>query len=438
MKKLFDYIITKVDEAELYLKSESIISINIKQDKVQAVDGKNVLGIALRMNKDGKTGSAVSTSLDDLSIVERAIISSQYQGDKTTTFKYEKADDIPCFNQDLHNMSEQKMIDEGFRVLNKIKTMDSSIVCTLSLEKKTEKVAIMNTEGLNDSYDKTLYSISVTTMSDDGFRLVNISDSKTSFFEISDEDLESLVMKHNISKTSVKIKTGKMPVVFSGNAMGGLLTRLLAGVNGEFIAKGVSPLHDKIDSKIASEALSIYDDATYADGCNAYKFDDEGTPGQKTTIIEKGILKNFLVSRSVEEKLNRKATGNARKKTLFTKDIENLPAVDSSNFLVESGIDDQSILDSVDYGIYVESLMGIHTGNIPAGEYSLNVGSGYLIEKGKLSAKIVDVMVAGNIYEDFLKIESVGSKKEKMQIIFYPMGYSPMVKFNDISVVGSK
>lgn len=438
MKKLFNYIVSKVDDAELYKREESIVSINIKKGKVQAVDGKDVLGLALRINKDGKTGSAVSTSIEDLSIVDRAIISSEYQGDKTTVFKYDSAEEVACYSQELHHLSEQILIEEGFRIQNEIKKLDPSIVFTISMEKKYQEISIMNTAGLNDSYQKTLYDLSVMTMSNDGFRLVGHSDSKTSFFRLSDDVLESLVKKHQIAQKTVKIKSQKMPVIFGGNAMGGLLTRLLAGVNGEFIAKGVSPLQDKLGQKITSDLLTVIDDGTYAQGCNAFKFDDEGTPAQRTPVIEKGVLKNFLVSRSVEEQLNARATGNARKKTMFTNDIENLPAVDSSNFMVEAGIEDAKIIESVDYGIYVESLMGIHTGNIPAGEYSLNVGGGYLIENGQLTAKIVDVMVSGNIYEDFMKIEAVGSQMEKMQIIFYPMGYSPMVKFNDINVVGSK
>lgn len=438
MKQLFNYIISKVDDAELFVKSEEIVSIAIKQGKVQAVDGKDVLGVALRMNKDGKTGSAVSTSLEDLSIVDRAIISSEYQGDKTTTFKFEESEEVNCYSKDLYEMSVEKLIEEGFRIHDKIKSIDPSIIFNISIEKSFEQVKMMNTAGLNDDYRKTLYTISVMTMSEGGFRQVGITNSETSFFNVTDDALINLVKKHNISNTKVKIKSGKMPVIYGGNAFGGLLTRLLAGVNGELIAKGISPLHNKLETKIASDIFTVYDDGTYGIGCNAYKFDDEGTPAQKTVVIEKGILKNFLVSRSVEDQLKARATGNARKKAMFTKDIENMPAVDSSNFLVEPVSPDDEIIGRVDYGIYVDSLMGIHTGNIPAGEYSLNVGTGYLIENGKLTAKIVDVMVSGNIYEDFLKIDAVGTSRELMQIIFYPMGYSPMVKINDVNVVGSK
>ncbi len=124
---------------------------------------------------------------------------------------------------------------------------------------------------------------------------------------------------------------------------------------------------------------------------------------------------------------------------MFSKEIEDKPAIDSSNFMITPGeFADEEIIKSIEYGILVDTVMGTHTGNIPAGEYALNVSIGYLIEKGEIVGKILDTMVSGNIYEDLFKIESVGKNLELMHVVFYPMGYAPMVKFNDINVVGSK
>jgi PmbA protein len=161
-------------------------------------------------------------------------------------------------------------------------------------------------------------------------------------------------------------------------------------------------------------------------------------PTKSTSIIENGVLKSFLNSVATVEKVEGPVTGNSQKKTMFSNEIEDQPAIDSTNFMVHPGeMTDEEIIGSVDYGIYVDSVMGTHTGNIPAGEYSLNVGVGYLIKEGKLVGKVVDSMVSGNIYEDLFKVKAIGQKQELMNVVFYPMGYSPMVKFDDINVVGT-
>lgn len=440
MKKLFNYICSKVDDAELYKKEEEVVYITINPGKVKSIDGKNVIGISLRMNKDKRSGTAVSTSLKDFSIVDRAILSSKYKKEKELKFKNIKADEVKCYNTELANMSVDALVEEGLRISKKIETLDNSINFVVNIKRTISDIHIMNTEGFNDSYKKTLYSIDILTMSDEGFGQVSLSDSKTHFFKTKDVELEALVKKHQISDTHLEIETSKMPVVFSGAAMGALMTRLLAGVNSELVEKGVSPLKNKLGEKISSDLLTVYDDAILEGGFSSYKFDDEGINAQRTCIIKEGRFENFLVSVETEEKMNKKSTGNAIKKTMFSKDIEDQPAIDSSNFLVEgkSTTSDDDIIKSIEHGIYVDTVMGTHTGNINAGEYSLNVGSGYLIENGEFKGKIVDTMVSGNIYEDLFKIEAIGTKKELMRVVFYPMGYSPMVKFRDINVVGSK
>ncbi len=439
MEKLFDYISSKVDDAELFQKKDNILTIEIKQGKIKAVDGKNVIGLSLRMNKDNKPGSAVSTSLEDLSIVDRAITSSLYKNDDTYLFKSTEAEEVNCYDSDLAEMTAEELIAKGNHLSQRIKAIDDSVTFMITIERTLSEVAMMNTAGLNDCYNKSVLKIAIATMSEAGFIQGSYTKNYSKLFEISDEKLKEILNNHKISNKTFEIESKKMPVVFTGKAMGALMTRLLAGVNGEFIAKGVSPIASKVGEQIAAPCFNVADDGRLSHGFSTMKFDDEGTPTQRTSIIENGILKNVLVSVATEEKLEAKATGNSIKTTMFSKEIEDKPAIDSTNFMITPGeLTDEEIIKSIEYGILVDTVMGTHTGNIPAGEYALNVSIGYLIEKGKIVGKILDTMVSGNIYDDLFKIESVGKNLELMHVVFYPMGYAPMVKFNDINVVGSK
>ncbi|WP_026478508.1 TldD/PmbA family protein [Alkaliphilus transvaalensis] len=439
MRNLFENIVERCDEAELYKVENYSTGLSILNGGIQSVKGSKTLGLALRINKDGRYGSAVATSLDDESIIERAILSSQYQKEETLKFKNLPVEDVKCYDEKLASMSAEELTTEGLRILDLFKSIDESIIPDVQINRSVQEIHIINTSGFDHSYNRTQYEVRVMTKSKEGFMEVNSSIFSANFRAFTKEEVAAIIKKHKISQNRVNVPTGKMPVVFSGNAMGSLMTRLLSGVNAGNVIKKVSPLENKIGERIASEVITIKDHGKLENGFASCPFDDEGIPTNETVLVEKGILKNYLVSVSGEEKLNMKATGNAFKRTMFSNDIEDQPAIDSSNFLIEgtNQLADDELIKNIKKGIYIDSVMGTHTGNIPAGEYSLNIGCGYLIEDGKLVGKVMDTMVSGNIYEDLMKIEAVGTKLEPMGVIFYTMGYSPAILFNGLSVVGS-
>lgn len=172
-------------------------------------------------------------------------------------------------------------------------------------------------------------------------------------------------------------------------------------------------------------------------GCNTMAFDDEGTPTQNTTLFENGILKNYLVSIGQSKKLNVLPTGNAIKRSLFSKEIEDAPSIFDTNMIIEGdNMPDESLISDIKRGLLITGVMGAHTGNMVAGQFSMNISSGFLIEDGKLVGKVQGAMIAGNIYDLFKSVEAIGTEYEVMHSIFYPMGYAPMVKFGDVNIIG--
>ncbi len=439
MNSLFNKAMQKCDEAEIYKREEYITDISVQNGKIQCVKGNKVVGITLRINKDGRNGSAVATSLNDETIIDRALLSSRYQKEKTLKFKNLEPSKVNCFDEKVKNLSTEDLKNECQRILDVFKKHDEKIVPDIIINRTLKNIHIKNSSGFDNSYDKTQYSIFILTKSNAGFMEVFYVYNASEFKQVSEEDIKQIIHKHNISQNRVKIKTEKMPIVFSGSAFGSLMIRLLSGVNGGNIVKEVSPLNGKIGEKIASDAITIRDNGKMDFGTGTCPFDDEACPTNDTVIIDKGVLKNYLIAPSQEEKLNMKPTGNSFKRTMFSNDIEDQPSVDSSNFIIEgNNLPDDELIKGIKKGIYIDSVMGAHTGNIPAGEYSLNIGCGYLIEDGKLTSKVMDAMVAGNIYEDLLKIEAIGTNLEPIRALFYTMGYSPAVLFKDLSIVGSE
>lgn len=437
MRNLLDKALNKCESAELFKKEEYEISLGIVQRKVQGVRGKNTTEIALRLIKDNNMGSAVSTSTNDESIIDRALISNKYQKCEAIEFAKQKPEKISCFDPRVKNLTSEEMIYEGQKVINTFAKISPDIIPDIHITKNIKNTQITNSNGFDYSYDSTNYSFEIITRTSKGFTEVHKYIEAANFNSFSEDEIAKIIHEHKISQNRVHIETKKMPVIFSGKAMGSLMLRFLSGVKGENIVKKISPLHDKLNQQIFAEGVIIRDNGRMEMGLRSCPFDDEGNPTNDTTLIENGVLKTYLVGYSDGKKLGLKPTGNSFKRTLFSQDIEDAPSIDSTNMIISGlNIPDDELIKGIDRGIYVDSVMGAHTGNMVAGEYSLNISCGYLIEKGRFTGKVMDAMVAGNIYDTFKNITAMGTKLEPMNAIFYSIGYSPAVLFKEISVVG--
>jgi PmbA protein len=437
MKDLFYKVMENSDAAELFKKEEEVTSIGILQGTVQNINGKKGFDVSLRLVKDGNMGSAVATSLEDETIIERALLSCRYQKQEPVDFSDNTPADVKCYDEKVVNISVEEMVAEGERILELFKKHDNNIGPDIHISKSVKNIHILNSKGFDHNYSSTNYSVSMTTKTIKGFMEVGFEIDGANFNVISEEEIISLIQRHGISQNRVTVETNRMPVIFSGKAMGSLMMRLMAGVKAGNVIKKMSPLGGKLNEQVFSDAITIRDNGILDFGLGTCAFDDEGIKSTDTMLIEKGILKNYLAGVSDAKKMDITPTGNSFKRTMFSQDIEDSPAVDCTNLIIEgNSLSDEELIKSVKRGIFIDSVMGAHTGNIIAGEYSLNIGCGYLIEDGKFTGKVMDAMVAGNIYEDFKKISAVGTKAEAMRTIFYTIGYSPNVLFDELSIVG--
>ena len=86
------------------------------------------------------------------------------------------------------------------------------------------------------------------------------------------------------------------------------------GLEGDFNRKKTSAFHDLVGKKVASKGVTIIDDGTIDNRRGSLNIDDEGTPTERTVLIEDGILKNFMQDRLNARLMNTKSTGNEEEK----------------------------------------------------------------------------------------------------------------------------
>ncbi|PYV24022.1 MAG: peptidase [Acidobacteria bacterium] len=202
-----------------------------------------------------------------------------------------------------------------------------------------------------------------------------------------------------------KVSTCRVPVIFDPETARSLVGHVFEAVRGDAIYRSASFLAGNLRQRVAGENVTILDDGLRPGGFGSRPFDDEGVPTGTTTVIEKGVLENYLLNCYTARKLNLRTTGNA------TRGVAGPPMVGLKNFyLAPCPYPPEEIIRSVKNGFYVTELIGFGV-NIVTGDYSRGAG-GMWIENGELAFPVEEVTIAGNLPEMINHITMVGSDLE--------------------------
>ncbi len=199
---------------------------------------------------------------------------------------------------------------------------------------------------------------------------------------------------------------GEMTVVIC-NGWGGVLFHEACGhqMEADFITKGSSAYTGKIGQQVANPIITAIDDGTIPGRRGSLRFDDDGTPAQRTVLIDKGILTEYMWDLVESRRVGRAAsTGNGRRES-----YRHMPMPRMTNTYIDQGEHDpQEIIESVERGIYIKGMAGGQA-DIAKGDYVFNATEAYLIENGKLTAPLRGATVFGNGPQTLLQIDMVGN-----------------------------
>jgi TldD protein len=200
---------------------------------------------------------------------------------------------------------------------------------------------------------------------------------------------------------------GEMPVVLAPASSGILLHEAMGhGFEADFNRKGTSLFCTMLGKKVAADFVSIVDTALEPGARGAIAVDDEGTPGQRTALVENGVLVSYLHDRLSAAHYGVPRTGNGRRESFRSAPLPRMRVT-----TMESGPHDpEEIIRSVKRGLYAVDFANGEV-DIGGGDYSFYVKSGFLIEDGRLTAPVKDVNLIGNGPDSLSKIEMVGNDK---------------------------
>ena len=221
-----------------------------------------------------------------------------------------------------------------------------------------------------------------------------------------------------------KVSTCRVPVVFDPEMAGSFLGNLCSAVNGYAIYKGASYLIGRLGERIAPETVTVYYDGRLPGGLGSKPFDGEGLATRKNVVVDRGILKTYLLDSYAARKLKLISTGNA------SRSVGEAPSAGATNFYLAPGaVGPEEIIRSVKRGLYITELIGFGI-NMVTGDYSRGA-DGFWIENGELAYPVEEITIAGNLKDMWMNVVAIGN-----DLVFRGRLASPTVKITEMTVAG--
>ena len=207
-----------------------------------------------------------------------------------------------------------------------------------------------------------------------------------------------------VSLDAEEAPAGEMDVVLGPGWPGILLHEAIGhGLEGDFNRKKTSAFAGLMGKRVASPGVTIVDDGTLHDRRGSLSIDDEGTPAQKTTLIEDGILVGYMQDRMNGRLMGENSTGNGRRQS-----YAHHPMPRMTNTVMMNGKDKpQEIISSIKSGLYAVSFGGGQV-DITSGKFVFSCTEAYRIEDGKLGAPVKGATLIGNGPDALTRISMIG------------------------------
>jgi PmbA protein len=320
--------------------------------------------------------------------------------------------DLDLYYDDVYSLSTADRIDYARRAEAAAMQADPRITNSDggSFDAATGRKVLANSLGFVGEYQRSYCSVSSVPIAqaEDG------SMQRDAWFSVA-RSLKKLDSPEAVGKEAARrtllrlgarrVPTQRVPIVFESMVARSLIDHIFEAANGDAIYRHASFLTGKRGEQIAGKNVTVIDDGTIPGGFGTSPFDGEGVPSRQTVIVERGILKNYLLNTYTAKKLGMQTTGNA------SRGLAGNPGIGSGNLFLEKGTSSpKDIIGSVKNGLYLTDFLGFGV-NLVTGDFSRGA-SGIWIENGELTYPVEEITVAGNLKDMFKNIVVIGNDLE--------------------------
>jgi|TARA_B100002052_G_scaffold257907_1_gene249535 TldD protein len=407
----------KCDDGELFLENSKSESIILDDNKIKSSSYKSDLGYGLRAITGDVVAYSHSSDLSKKSLNESSknLKSTLSSSSGTYNFEINKTNKKYYSEQDPIDAKNFKTKIEILNQVNEYIRKKNSYVrqVTATLLGEHRAIEILRNGGELFSDDRPLVRFNVSVMLEKNGRkesaVYGIGGRQNYDSYLNEKNWQSVCDEAlriaDVNLNSKPAPAGEMQVVLGPGWPAILIHEAIGhGLEGDFNRKKTSAFHNLVGQKVASKGVTIIDDGTLENKRGSLTIDDEGTPTEKTVLIENGILKNFMQDRMNARLMNTRSTGNGRRESY--KHIV-MPRM-RNTIMLDGSYSQEEMIKSVKKGIFAVSFGGGQV-DITSGKFVFNCTEAYEIINGKVGSPIKGATLIGDGPSALKEVSMVGN-----------------------------
>ena len=433
-------------DAEAVVREGDEFSVNVRMGEIEKLKESGSCGLGLRVFRGQRSASSSTSDLTPEGIrqlVESALALARLTEEDSCSSLPETpefgslAGDLPLYCEDVYSLSGAERIELARRAEAAALAADPRITNSAggSFEAATGRKVLANSRGFAGGYRTSYAGISAAPLAKDQNGALQRDGWWSSARGLAGLESPESIGREAARRTlrrlgARRVPTQRVPIVFAPEVARSLIGTVFEAASGDVIWRGASFLAGRLESRIAAPGLTVVDDHTMLlpsgmGGFGTSPFDGEGLPSRRTVVVERGVLRNYLLNTYSARKLGMKSTHNA------SRGLAGTPGIGCGNLYVEPGtLAPEEILAAIPAGLYVTGLMGFGV-NVVTGDYSRGA-TGLWIENGQLTHAVEEVTIAGNLAEMLLNVTAVGSDLE-----FRSSVASPTLRIDGMTIAGA-
>jgi PmbA protein len=450
LQELAEFVVARArlsgaSDAEVTIREGDEFSTTVRLGEVETLKESGSRGVGLRVLVEAETGYRVaSTSSSDFTqegieyLVQGAVRLAQVTSVDAFAGLAEAGEfgklsgDLELYHEDVYSLPTEERIAWARRAEAAAMAVDTRLVNSdgASFDAATGRRVFANSRGFVGEYRSSYCSIAASPIAQgaSGEMQRDYWWSQARAFRNLDqpEDVGREAARRTLRMLDARrVPTQRVPVVFAPEVARGIVGSVFEAAAGDAIYRGASIFAGKLGEEVAAPSVTVVDDGTIPGGFGTSPFDAEGLPSRRTVIVDKGVLRSYILNTYAGRKLGMKSTGNAGR------GLAGNPYLDAGNLFLEAGTQTaEEILRAVEQGLYVTRLMG-HGVNLVTGDYSRGA-AGLWIENGELTYPVQEITIAGNVKEMLRNITAIGS-----DLVFRGSTAAPTLRIDGMTIAGA-
>ena len=453
VNKIVDKVISNYDDGELFIEKKVSENFTYDDNKLKNASYDEDQGFGLRVVNEDTVGFSHCSDLTETAILNSAQAVQSIKYGKNFSQKLPSKTNKSLYS-DKNPISEIKFKTK-IKLLEDINNYARSIntnvrQVSVSLAANYQIIEVLKKDGLSffDSRPLVRLNVNITVQNKKkiesgsfgfgGRHMYDLILNKLSWMNA----VDNAYNQASLRLKAVSAPAGEQTVVLGPGWPGILLHEAIGhGLEGDFNRKKTSAFHNLVNEQVASDQITIVDDGTISQKRGSLTIDDEGTPTQNTTLIENGILKNFMQDRLNAKLMKKIPTGNGRRQSYSSIPMPRM----TNTYMLNGKYDPQELIKSTKKGVYATQFSGGQV-DITSGKFVFSASEAFEINDGKIGNPIKGATLIGNgpdvlkqvsmVANDMTLDNGIGTCGKEGQMV--PVGVGqPSLKVDNLTVGGT-